>query len=576
MRFEKIVAGGFCAAMAFTGCLSGEPERVAVPADDGVETPSQGALKEGTLLDAEGREIPIRYEQRANGDMVYQGDILLSPEDLGRGPLAKDAGSVPVKGNRIWYGGTIPYVTEGLDQARLNALNAAIDHWQTNTSIRFVARSNETTYVNIIADPAECMSYVGRQASQPQSFRISPSCGVQGIRHEIGHLVGLWHEHSRPDRDLSVQVNWQNIITAKRPEYDRWPVSEGLTTGPYDFASLMHAHSQFHCIKNASGACVGPTLVRRSNGASIPQAAGLSAGDINAVKVLYNSPLVYVQSGVGENAWTSTQVFKVGATSYLFSIRSPTGAARVRSVAANGTVGAVLHSLNLPAGMDITRFFVSGANTFLFALNSSTGATRMYRMNANGAPALQIGIPTVTPGFNTAEFYRQGNATFRFLMKSDPPEKRIHHVNADGSIGVQIGIPNWFPGFNRAAVLQLTATQAQLMVMNSSAGQFRIYKMAADGDLSPEDPFIYSTYQPNGWKLARYYRSGTSNFLLLYQSSIGGIFVYPVNADGSIGSIRNFGNWPDVNDVTHYAAGANTFLLRSSTSGQYYVERLGL
>ena len=45
-----------------------------------------------------------------------------------------------------------------------------------------------------------------------QRINIGNGCEYKGIvQHEIFHALGRIHEHSRPDRDLYVRINKENI-----------------------------------------------------------------------------------------------------------------------------------------------------------------------------------------------------------------------------------------------------------------------------------------------------------------------------------------------------------------------------
>lgn len=56
-----------------------------------------------------------------------------------------------------------------------------------------------------------CWSPVGHQGGE-QLISLSEGCHdkVSAV-HELGHALGLWHEHSRSDRDDYLEIIWDNI-----------------------------------------------------------------------------------------------------------------------------------------------------------------------------------------------------------------------------------------------------------------------------------------------------------------------------------------------------------------------------
>lgn len=59
-----------------------------------------------------------------------------------------------------------------------------------------------------------CFSHVGKIGGA-QPISIGYNCDTKGIAiHEIFHALGRWHEHSRPDRDEYVQINYQYVLSS--------------------------------------------------------------------------------------------------------------------------------------------------------------------------------------------------------------------------------------------------------------------------------------------------------------------------------------------------------------------------
>ena len=186
-----------------------------------------------------------------------------------------------------WPDRTIAYVIDsnlGCDDEAA----AAIEHWNTRTSIRFVPRTNEADFVRLQRLPGFALSDVGRRGGE-QKVSLGDSCSAGIIIHELGHTVGLWHEHCRDDRDQWVEVDWTNIEDGCEENFkQRWIDQAPAQTediGGYDFGSIMHYPVGCFAIDTRD-----PTLKLLKPvppGVSVGQRDGLSTGDIEAVEAIY-------------------------------------------------------------------------------------------------------------------------------------------------------------------------------------------------------------------------------------------------------------------------------------------------
>ncbi|XP_060011576.1 bone morphogenetic protein 1 isoform X4 [Lagenorhynchus albirostris] len=193
---------------------------------------------------------------------------------------------------RVWPDGVIPFVIGGNFTGSQRAVfRQAMRHWEKHTCVTFLERTDEDSYIVFTYRPCGCCSYVGRRGGGPQAISIGKNCDKFGIVvHELGHVIGFWHEHTRPDRDRHVSIVRENIQPGQEYNFLKMEVQEVESLGEtYDFDSIMHyARNTF------SRGIFLDTIVPKYevNGVKPPigQRTRLSKGDIAQARKLYKCP----------------------------------------------------------------------------------------------------------------------------------------------------------------------------------------------------------------------------------------------------------------------------------------------
>jgi uncharacterized protein (TIGR03437 family) len=244
-----------------------------------------------------GREVVY---QVIDGMAVTEGDIVLGtaeelarslpPEELDASKLTVTRQAIGIEGSQYrWPDRTIPY-TIASDLSNQQRVLEAIAHWNENTPIKLVERTSERNYLTFRRISSGCSSNVGMVSIGQQFINLDDGCPTGSIIHEIGHTVGLYHEQSRQDREFSVQFLNENVDKRYASQFRR-ELNLGFDVRDYDFGSIMH-YSASGFSRNGL-----PTLATLPAGIAIGQRAGLSPGDIEAVRRMYDDPVEGVTIG---------------------------------------------------------------------------------------------------------------------------------------------------------------------------------------------------------------------------------------------------------------------------------------
>jgi len=234
-------ATGLVLAVASVGAAAQVPVLIQASVTD-EDAPAGPPMFPGeTPIDEQAPEVPP-------GWVIVEGDILMPAEAL-RGTHATN----------LWPGGVVPFeFASSVSVEHRENMLAAMSRWELAANVDFVPRSGQFDFVRIQnSTVGENNSAIGRVGGQ-QLINIDNWGSQRTLKHELGHCLGFYHEHSRPDRETYVEIHLDRICTdccggfPCHLNFLLEPFSH--TYGPYDFESIMHYRQ---CTFSACDDCSG-------------------------------------------------------------------------------------------------------------------------------------------------------------------------------------------------------------------------------------------------------------------------------------------------------------------------------
>lgn len=186
-----------------------------------------------------------------------------------------------------WEDGYIPYYLTGpFNEKDINTIESSMDTWEASCGVKFEEVLPRSGAYNIIRvrSSNDWASSIGENNVRSHMYYGDGYEAYGHCLHELGHCLGLLHEHQRPDRNLYITIDYSNIL----PEY---AFNFDIQDNPlfreqdfaYDYNSIMHYYTTAFSINGDETIIPNPPHV-------IGRSDRLTETDIAKAQAIYGPP----------------------------------------------------------------------------------------------------------------------------------------------------------------------------------------------------------------------------------------------------------------------------------------------
>ncbi|UJR13760.1 hypothetical protein I4U23_000770 [Adineta vaga] len=231
----------------------------------------------------------VDYEWLGGG---FEGDMIFHP---GFDPTTESTSrGVAIWGPRRWSKNTVPYDLSLITNAgHRRIIEDAMATLASVTKSPVTGKAclsfrpslpNERNILKVDYGTG-CSATVGFSYAPNTMSLAYPGCFHSGIiQHELMHVIGFYHEQSRPDRDSYITVNLGNVGKGHEHNFNkyRWGNMVLNQNTIYDYASIMHYGTNYFSSNGQA------TITPKEPTARIGQRDRLSPIDIAEIRAFYD------------------------------------------------------------------------------------------------------------------------------------------------------------------------------------------------------------------------------------------------------------------------------------------------
>lgn len=244
-------------------------------------------------LNKHGKIIIEDPEKTANENRVRVHPVYNVPLKTGEDTttVPRSFGIYPTPYN-MWAMVRFVYADD-LTSYRKYIIRQALEHWEARTNVRFYNATGEPTVDPVYGFEYPYVEFVNSNVNRSSVGRIGGRQIVELVAfpalssaiHEIGHAIGLLHEHTRYDRNNYININFSNIVDSKEYNFER-RTSNYYAVGSIDYNSVMMYDSYISDPSFVIDTSI-PVMTKKSDGSTWAGGTVLSGSDRRWANSIY-------------------------------------------------------------------------------------------------------------------------------------------------------------------------------------------------------------------------------------------------------------------------------------------------